>query len=146
MTSNRPGMINQKSKVQSPKSKVASRDQTAQGKDGHLVFPLRPLRNPPRPLRLIKRLNRKAPIKNARQVLNLRGYAAIQQTLQKRLSIHLRPQTRIENRQDAAIRGAANQATETLLQRDDRLRHAVFVKTRAALLFDVTLSRRDDWI
>src|SRR5207253_11009803 len=40
----------------------------------------------------------------------------------------------------------ANQTPKSLLQTDNRLRHAVFVKARAALLFDMTLARGDDRI
>src|SRR5437660_12092943 len=66
--------------------------------------------------------------------------------MQKCLPMSLRAQARMENPPHAAMRGAANQTTESLLQRDDRLRHAVFVKARTPLLFKVTLSSRDDGI
>src|SRR5207302_7905794 len=80
------------------------------------------------------------------QVINVRCYPARRQTLQERLAIHLCAQPGIEHRQHSTIRCAANQTTKSLLQTDDCLRHAVFIKARAALILDVSLARSHDWI
>src|SRR5437588_12163626 len=60
-----------------------------------------------------------ASFKYAGEIVNIRRYAARRQTLQEHLSIHFRAQTRIQDSQHSAIGGAANQATETLLQTDN---------------------------
>src|ERR1041385_491948 len=83
---------------------------------------------------------------DTRKILDPRSHPTRRQALQKRSSITLGAQTRIENREHAAVCRAANQTSETLLERDDRLRHAVLVKTRAAAVLDRSLSRRHDRI
>src|SRR5947209_3790393 len=126
MTSNWPGMFpSPKSKVQSPKSQAPSRRRRNFGHwtlDVGLIF------------------------KHLRQLGYLRSDPAGRQALQKELSIHLRANARIEDCQYAAIRGAANQTSESLLQSDDRLRHAVLVEARPALFIDMMLPRGDDGI
>src|SRR5882762_8227686 len=90
--------------------------------------------------------DRVADRKHLRQLINIRSNPAWRQTLQECLSVHLCSQPRIEDRQHAAIGRAANQTAEALLQTDDCLRHAVFIKARTALLFDIALARGHDRI
>src|SRR5258706_14707384 len=83
-------------------------------------------------------------IKHAPQLIDIRSHPTRRQTLQKRLTVHLGSQPRIEDCKHASISRAANQTAEALLQTDDRLRHAVFIEARTALLFDVALARGHD--
>src|SRR5437764_15075518 len=80
------------------------------------------------------------------QVINVRCYSTWRQALQERLAIHLCAQSGIEHRQHSAISRASNQTTKSLLQTDNGLRNAVFIKTRAALIFDLSLARSHNWI
>src|SRR5258707_15485242 len=66
--------------------------------------------------------HRGACFKHAPQLINIRSNPTWWQTLQKRLTVHLRPQPRIEDCQHASISRAANQTAEDLLQTDDCLR------------------------
>src|ERR1041385_1045855 len=85
-------------------------------------------------------------LKHAWQFTNIRCDSTRRQALQERLALNLCAQPWIKHRQHSTIGCAANQSTQALLQTDHRLRHAVFIEARAALILDVSLASSHDRI
>src|SRR5258706_12892976 len=61
-------------------------------------------------------------------------------------AVALRPQPRVEHREDAAVRPMANEAAESLLKREDRQRHLILAERVAAPRADGVAARRGNRI
>src|SRR4029079_6352377 len=80
------------------------------------------------------------------KILDLRSNATLRQASKKCSTVRFSSQARIQHSQYTTVRGASYQSTKPLLQSNDCLRYAVFVKTGAAGVFDVALARGHDRI
>src|SRR2546421_8325651 len=85
-------------------------------------------------------------VKDARQLINIRSHTARWQAFEKESPVGFRSQAWVEDGKHALVRRAANQSSKSLLQTDDRLRNAVFVKARSALIVNISLTRGNDRI
>src|SRR6266850_4474357 len=79
-------------------------------------------------------------LKHANKVSDVARNPALWQTFQKQSSIALGPQTWVKDGEHATIGCAADEPSKSLLQTNDRLRHAVFKKARTTFVLDVTLA------
>src|SRR6266566_7239022 len=78
-------------------------------------------------------------MKDAGEVVNLRGHATRRQALQKYSPVAFGTQARVKHSKHTPVACAANQSPQALLQGDDRLRNAVFMETRSTSVFDIAL-------
>src|ERR1044072_5872188 len=88
----------------------------------------------------------RARFKYLSQLVDVRSDATLRQTLQEQAAVALGFQPRVEHREHVPVASATYQSSQALFQTDDRLRHAVLKKTRAAFVLNVALARGDNRI